>query len=143
QVLKKITDSSDDNVRAFHEESFGQVVIEATRAGQYNENENGKGLEFGDSVGYVFRDGLQVIGDETSGQNAVFTYNNGLEIESKSNEYTINGLELTLHQVTESNARISVTTDVEDSMEKSKAFVDAYNETIEQMNETQLEERYR
>src|SRR5699024_11139384 len=55
----------------------------------------------------------------------------------------INGLELTLHKVTESNDRIYVTTEVEYSMEKIKAYVDAYNETIEQINETQLEERYR
>lgn len=141
KVLKKITDNSNGNVRAFREESSGKVVIEATRTGQYNEN--GKEIEFGESAGALFTEGLKLTGEETGGQNAKFTYNNGLEIESRSNEHTINGLELTLHQVTDSNARISVTTDVEDSMGKIKAFVDAYNKTIEQMNETQLEEKFR
>src|SRR5699024_9309859 len=134
KVLKKITDNSNGNVRAFREESSGKVVIEATRTGQYNEN--GKEIEFGESAGSLFTEGLKLTGEETGGQNAKFTYNNGLEIESRSNEYTINGLELTLHQETDSNVRISVTTEEEDQREKIKASVNAKNEIIKQMNET-------
>src|SRR5699024_5846038 len=44
---------------------------------------------------------------------------------------------------TETNARISVTTDVEDSFDKIMAFVDKYNETIDEMNQSQREEKYR
>src|SRR5699024_185533 len=56
KVLKKITDNRSGNVRAFREESSGKVVIEATRTGQYNEN--GKEIEFGESAGSLFTEGL-------------------------------------------------------------------------------------
>lgn len=141
-VLKKITNASDGRVRAFYEESSQQVVIEATRSGQYN----GDGPEIAfdtDSIDF-FKNTLGLEeGNEKGGQNAKFTYNNGLEIESKTNEYTINGLQLTFHQETDTNARISVTTDVDQSFDKIMAFVEKYNETIGVMNQSQLEERHR
>ena len=138
-VLKKITNASSGRVRAFYEESSQQVVLEATRSGEYNEN--GPEIEF--DIDSVFTNELGLTGQEQGGKNAVFTYNNGLEIESKSNEYTINGLQLTFHQVTDTNARISVTTDVDQSFDKIMAFVEKYNETIEVMNQSQFEERHR
>ncbi len=151
-VLKKITDASDGRVRAFYEETSQQVVLEATRSGQYRPGTEGAEsdenklpeIEFAtDSVGF-FKDTLGLVQDnEKGGVNAKFTYNNGLKIESQSNEYTINGLQLTFHQVTDTNARISVTTDVDQSFDKIMAFVEKYNETIDVMNQSQNEERHR
>lgn len=140
-VMKKITDASDGRVRAFYEESTGQVVLEATRTGKHNEE--GNEIEFGEGSESFFKETLGLKGEEIAAQNAEFTYNKGLTIESKSNEYTINGLQLTFHQVTTGNARISVTTDVDESVDKIKAFVEKYNETIDKMNGSQTEERHR
>lgn len=147
-VLKKISSSSDGNIRAFLDESKGRVVLESTRTGKYNPNssepEGDKVPEilFGESDFFTNGLGLDET-KETGGTNAVFTYNNGLEIESKTNEYTINGLQLSFHNVTNGNARLSVNTDVDDSVDKIMNFIDKYNETIDKMNGSQLEERHR
>src|SRR5699024_2724369 len=43
-ILKKINDDKDNNVRAFIDEQSGKVIMEATRTGQYNED--GPEIEF-------------------------------------------------------------------------------------------------
>lgn len=143
-VLKKISSSSDGTVRAFYEESEGRVVLETTRTGKYNTSEGGSEIEFGNSINDLFTSGLGLDqSKETGGTNAKFTYNDGLTIESRSNEYTINGLQLSFHQVTDGNARISVNTDVDQAVDKITAFIDKYNEAIDKMNGSQFEEKFR
>lgn len=143
-VLRKVSDASDGNVRAFYDESAQKVVMESTRSGQYRPEGQTTEIKFSSDSESVFAEAFQLdIEKEQGGQNAKFTYNNGLEIETQSNEYTINGLQLTFHQVTDTNARISVTTDVDQSFDKIMAFVEKYNETIDVMNQSQNEERHR
>lgn len=143
-VLKNITNSSNGNVRAFYDESADRVVLETTRTGKYNED--GNEITFGEDSQDFFGKTLGLTGeglDVKAATNAKFTYNDGLEIESRSNEYTINGLQLSFHNVTNGNARLSVNTDVDDSVDKIMNFIDKYNETIDKMNGSQLEERHR
>lgn len=142
-VLKKIGEASDGVVRGFYDASSKQVVLETTRTGVYNPNEGGNEIVF-DADNTLFSETFGMDpGAETKAENAKFTYNNGLEISSRDNHYEINGINLEFHNVTDGNARISVSTDVDSSFDKIKEFVEAYNEAIELMNGSQMEEKYR
>ncbi|MGM8364591.1 flagellar hook-associated protein 2 [Virgibacillus sp. W0181] len=146
QVLKRIT-KEDNNVRAFYDAQTEQVVLETTRTGSYNEN--GKEIVFDsdpNSQNYnsFFTEVLKLdTAKETGGQNAKFTYNNGLDIETQNNSYELNGINMQFHNETTGNARLTVTTDVETSFETVMAFVDKYNEVIDKMNKSQTEEIHR
>lgn len=138
-VLKNIGEASDGTVRAFYDETSQQVVIETTRTGQYNPNGTGE-IQF--EAGTIFTDTFQ-MGEVKGGENAKFTYNNELHLESKTNHYNLNGIEFTFHQVTDDNTRISISTDVEQSFDHIMKFVDTYNEAIDAMNKSQNEEKFR
>lgn len=141
-VLKKIGEASDGTVRAFYDESSKKVVMETTRTGNYSQSDDAAEIQFSDNSVFNQVFGLNME-NEKGGENAKFTYNNALELESTTNDYNLNGIQFTFHEVTETNARISVTTDVDESFDKIMAFVDKYNETIEKMNESQREEKHR
>jgi len=151
QVLKKIGEVSEGRVRAFYDENSKKVVLETTRTGSYNtgedyKNSNGKKPEiyFDEESSSFFENVLGLkMENETGGENAVFTYNNGLEITSKNNHYTLNGITFEFNNVTEGNARITVSTDVEQSFDNIMNFVEKYNEAIEVMNTSQLEKKNR
>src|SRR5699024_1408078 len=140
QVLKNIEKASDDQVRAFFDESKNRVVLEASRTGSYNES--GKEITFAGNEFFTEFLGLDEA-NETGGTNAKFTYNNSLDIVSRDNTYTLNGMTFDFHNVTEGNARISVQTDVDQSFDKMMDFVNKYNELIDAMNKSQTEERFR
>jgi len=144
QVLTRINNDSSNNVRAFIDDSNAEgprVVLETTRTGVYNND--GPEIVFGNGNKF-FTDVLKLDSDEeNSAQNAEFKYNNGLDLESRDNAYTLNGVTFEFHDTTENNARITVNTDVEQSFESIMKFVDKYNEMIEQMNASQTEERFR
>ncbi|MCE4051612.1 MULTISPECIES: flagellar hook-associated protein 2 [Bacillaceae] len=80
----------------------------------------------------------------TAGSNAKFTYN-GIETERSSNTFRINGVELTLKQVTEAGKPItfSSTADVDSIYDSVKGFVDKYNEIIEKISDKIGETKYR
>lgn len=140
QVLKNIESSSAGNLRAFFDESGSRIVLEATRTGSYNAN----GDEITFSGNTFFENTLNLTANvEIGGENATFTYNNGLEIETRDNTYTMNGITYEFHNVTDGNARISISTDVEQSFDAIMNFVNKYNEVIEAMNKTQTEEKFR
>lgn len=142
EVLRNIS-RDNNNVRAFFDETSQSIVFETDRTGVYNEN--GNEIEFSartDGADLFSFFGL-ANGEATvkEAKNAKFTYNDGLELTSKSNNYSINGLNLEFNDVTDGNARLSVTNDVEESFEKIKSFVDKYNEAIELMNRSQTERK--
>lgn len=143
QVLQKIS-SDNNNVRAFFDEGSQRVVFETTRTGVYNVDENGSRagneMTFGGDSDFFAAIGMNSA-TVTSAENAKFTYNNGLDIESRDNSYNINGINLQFHNVTEGNARLSVTTDVEDSFKKITDFVEKYNKAVELMNTSQIERK--
>lgn len=142
QVLRDIGNASDGRVRAFLADTGdGQkVVLEATRSGSYNNG--GKEITFENDSFFTNTLNLNQS-NETGGENAKFTYNNGLTIESRDNSYTLNGMTFEFHNVTDGNARISVQTDVDQSFDKIMNFVNKYNELIDAMNKSQTEERFR
>jgi len=143
-VIKRINDDKDNNVRMFYDELTNKVVMETTRTGDYNSDteENG-GYEI------VFNNEFftQVLNlsqeNEKGGTNANITYNGHHIIQPKDNNYTINGITFEFHAVTDGNANISVQNDVDATIEKITEFVDKYNEAIEKINDEVREARYR
>lgn len=137
-VLKQITDA-DNNVRAFYDAGSNRVIIETTRTGKYKGN--GSEITFSDHE-FFNRLNLDQV-EEKGGTNAVFTYNNALPIESRTNSYTLNGINFDFKNVTEGNVRLTVDTDIDHTVDAIKKFVDKYNEVIDKLNGSQQEERYR
>lgn len=137
QVLKKIEKESEGTVRAFYDATSEKVIIETTRTGAYNRNENGSEIEFN---GDFFTEVLQLQKNKDA-KDAEFTYNDGITVSSKTNDYTMNGMHIIFHDVGET--RVTVATDVEQAFDTIKQFVEKYNEVIDIMNRSQTEERFR
>src|SRR5699024_6138342 len=118
QVINRINNDRSNNIRLFIDESNAngpRVVLETTRTGVYNKD--GQEVVFGEDNSF-FTDVLKLQQEnEIGAQNAVFIYNDNLEIESRTNEYTLNGITFEFHNVTESNARITVSSDVDKAAE--------------------------
>ncbi len=143
-VLKDIT-SQDNGVRAFFDPQSNKVVMERTETGDFNPD--GAEISFnvtdGDSSFFTDILGLSEA-NEQGGENAIFTYNNALTLESKTNTYTLNDMTLTFTETTgDSSARIAVSNDVDGALDKITQFVDKYNEVIETVNERLSEEQFR
>ncbi|NSL51797.1 flagellar hook-associated protein 2 [Calidifontibacillus erzurumensis] len=68
---------------------------------------------------------------------------NGYEITQKSNEFTFNGINITLKNVTTSPVTISTSTDVDAILDTIVQFVDKYNKVIEIINGKITQDRYR
>ncbi|WP_257215854.1 flagellar hook-associated protein 2 [Fredinandcohnia onubensis] len=154
-ILKKITES-DIGVRAFYDSTADRVVMERTVTGDFNKDPNYfLGAEIGfssDTAGFLtntlqMRLGTQTNGtwesNEVGGDNAIFTYNGVLNVETSKNEYTINDLNLKFNVTTDGPVSISVAQNTEDAFDKIVKFVDKYNEMIEKINGKLSEERYR
>lgn len=141
-VLKKINNAGEGNVRASYDASSKRVIMETTRTGVYNpgtDSDNyGGEIIFEDNF---FEDTLKLT-NRNDAQNAKFEYN-GLETESKENNYTINNIHFTFNNVTDGNTRVTVTNNVDDAYDNIKNFVDKYNEIIDTMNTSQREEKHR
>lgn len=155
KILQKIT-NGDSPVRAFIDGSGenSRVILETTRTGQYNTTDEFGGAEIGFEEDSFFTDILKLtVGKadpndpnstgETGGQNAKFTYNHGLTLETRDNSYTINNINFQFHDTTDGHASLSVTNDVDHAFDKIMAFVDKYNAVIEKLNDSQQERRYR
>jgi len=139
-VLKKINDDDDIPVRAFYDAQSDKVIMQTTRTGNYNEG--GKEIVFDDER--FFTDILKMTGEEKGGTNAVFEYNNSeIKMESKTNSNELNGVRFEFKNITDDNAHLIVSNDVEASFEAIMKFVDKYNEVVETLNESQREEKYR
>ncbi|MCG3420569.1 flagellar hook-associated protein 2 [Oceanobacillus jordanicus] len=151
-LLKRITDE-DNNVRAFYDEVTDKVIMETTRTGDYNPTQKsgtdpvietgGQEITFEDTS--FFATVLKMDeSNEKGGQNAEFTYNGVHEVESTENSYKLNGITFNFTDTTDGkSAKLTVTNDVDASVEKIMKFVDKYNEVVEMINDVQKEERYR
>lgn len=150
-IAKKIQ-GADKNIRAFYDETSKTFVMETKRSGNYNTTEEFGGKEIGFGEGSEFF--LDVLNmdqeQEKGGTNAKFTYNDVVELESKDNRYTLNGMTFTFHDVTgvdennkPINATLTVTNDIDKAVENITDFVNKYNELITTLNGTQQEPIYR
>ncbi|RKQ35882.1 flagellar hook-associated protein 2 [Oceanobacillus halophilus] len=142
-VLKKVNNDPDNNVRMFYDDNTERVVMETTRTGNYNPN--GEEIVFGTDTNSFFKYALNMHqSNENGGQNAKFTYNDGYVVETTENTYTLNHITFEFNGINEGNpATLKVTTDTDAIKGKITEFVDKYNELIEMLNDSQREERHR
>ncbi|WP_342720353.1 flagellar hook-associated protein 2 [Sediminibacillus albus] len=139
-VLTKVTDQ-DNGVRAFYDVQTDKVVLERTEAGDYNPG--GEEIVFNGNSGF-FTDTLQLTqAGEQNGTDATFIYNGAVELTSKTNSTTLNGVTFNFLEETTGAAQVTVSNDVDASVDKIMAFVDKYNEVIEKVNGSLNEPRYR
>ncbi|SEA39719.1 flagellar hook-associated protein 2 [Thalassobacillus cyri] len=156
-VLSDLT-NADNGVRAFYDQQADKVVLERTETGDFNQDESrfmGAEIGFdGSTNSNFFTETLQIwngktdnngnwVKAETGGENAKFTYNGALEIDSFENSYTLNGITFNFNNTTNGQAKINVTSNTEASLEKITKFVDKYNGIIESLNEKVGERRNR
>lgn len=152
-ALKRINDE-DNGVRAFYDSKSKQVVLESTQTGEFKpkeENLNSTGYEkqivfnddFFGEIGLTNTGEAPNYEDKFGGivkaENAKFTYNDSLEITTQNNSCELNGINFQFNDVTNGNAKLTVTNDVDASFDKITAFVDKYNEVVEKLNKTQSE----
>lgn len=138
-VLKNMESASDGKVRAFLDETSNKVVLETTRTGIYNES--GPEIVFKDEDNIFLSKVTKIDEQGQVASNAQFIYNGGLTIDSRDNNYSLNGITFNLHSVGQTN--ITVRTDVDAAFDNIVKFVDKYNGVIEKMNTSQTEEKFR
>lgn len=139
-LISKINQQS--GVTAFYDSNTNQISLTAKNTGDIKD-----GPEISLSSDGNILDKLKLPADNsaaTQGTNAKFTYN-GITTERSSNTFRINGVELTLKQVTEAGKPItfSSTADVDSIYDSVKGFVDKYNEIIEKISDKIGETKYR
>lgn len=77
------------------------------------------------------------------GQDAVFDYNGAKNLKRSTNEFSIGGVQYTLHNADPGKTvTIQVSQDIDKTVETIKGFVEKYNEVIEQINRKLSEKRY-
>lgn len=137
-VLTKIT-NQDNGVRAFYDVQSDRVIMERTSAGQFNPN--GPEIDFSVDDSGFFTGVFGLTGEETGGTDAVFDYN-GVELTSKTNTTTLNGITFTFNDVTD-GTYVNITNDTEAAFDSIMNFVNKYNEIVEKVNGKVTEEVYR
>lgn len=140
-VLNKINRNADLNVNAFFDEHQGRIVFNTRHTGseakiEFN-MEDMSTKEFVDNV--LNNDNGQWMRND-SGTNAKLTIN-GLATERQSNNFEINGTNITLHDV--GSARINIEQDSDKAFENIMSFVEMYNDTIDKLNAKLREPRNR
>src|SRR5699024_12303451 len=97
--------AGEGNVRASYDASSKRVIMETTRTGVYNpgtdSNNYGGEIIFEDDF---FENTLKLT-NQKDAQNAKFEYN-GLEKESKENNYNINNIPYTYNKIKNNKHRI-------------------------------------
>lgn len=110
-------------------------------------NETGKFAPAGSEMrfsGAFFEHGLKLNDtNEIAAENAVFTIN-GLETTRNSNTFSINGMNITLHETFENrDVSLNVQRDTDKIVETVMSFVNEYNELLELVNGKVSQEFFR
>lgn len=114
-----------------YDENFGRIFLSSKETGDEVQ------VAFGQADGAVADELLASLGFGTSkvgtaGVDASFNYN-GTDLTSDTNEFSVNGLALTL-RADSGTSTIAVTTDTDAIYNSVKSFVTKYNELIEEIN---------
>ena len=79
-----------------------------------------------------------------SGQNAIITFNGGMDIEFASNQFTFNNINFNLKKADPgATVNLVVESDLDAVVDKIKAFVENYNSVMEKIDGKLTEKRYR
>jgi flagellar hook-associated protein 2 len=132
-VLTKLNGSSSAGIQATFDEAGRKLIIKSKEYGD-------SGVEF---AGNLLTNAFSVEKD-IKGQSAKVTIN-GAEYTPSSNKLTVNGIEITLLQKTESGTPATITTkpDGKKAIETIKAFIEDYNTLISTLNNKVSEQKYR
>ncbi|MUV39062.1 Flagellar hook-associated protein [Lentibacillus sp. JNUCC-1] len=139
-VLKKIT-NGDNDVRAFYDDQQKKIIMESTLTGTLEKEISIKGQ--GKNGQSFFEQRMGMSGTEfttKNGKEATFYYN-GVELTSKNNSYELNGINFEFKG--KGDASLTVKNDVDHTFDSIMKFVDTYNKTIDTLNESQQEDKYR
>ncbi|WP_078414312.1 flagellar hook-associated protein 2 [Priestia abyssalis] len=141
-------------VTAMNQKIYDEVSKEYKDTIVFSNNKTGAGgyINITDSGTKTFMTnlGFQFNGDTLTtdplnrGTDAVVKIN-GYQMQQKSNNFTLNGINYTLKNKTNTGEAISISTstDVDGIFDMIKKFVDKYNEVISKINGELKEERYR
>lgn len=138
-VIKRINGDVDSPVRLTYDENANTVILEATRTGQYNKD--GQEIEF--EEGSFFTQLGLTQSAESGAQNAEFKYNGAYEVSTQDNHYQLNGVTFQFLNKTEGEATLNVTNDIDHTVDKIKEFIEAYNEIVDKITESQREQVFR
>lgn len=139
-------------VQAFYDEFSGQMSMQRTDTGVYNET--GSEIRFGTGDEETFTETAENAFSSMFGfdpahavmeeaENAVFTMNGLTEMERQSNQFEINGVQFSLQNETAGPVTVSVASDGEKMFDTVMAFVDDYNEMVAGVQEKTSEEYFR
>lgn len=132
-VLRKINSDTKANVSAVLDEATGKITLKAKEYGSED-------VTFGGSLTTAFK----LTGAYEGGEKAKVKVN-GQPLEYSSNTFTLNGVEITLLDKTETDkpAVIETKTDADKIVETIKSFIKDYNAVLEKINGKLNEQRYR
>ncbi len=88
-------------------------------------------------IGYTYANDADTVGTfkgSYQGNNAKVIYNNGVTVESSSNNMEVNGIKFTVTSNTSEMINISSVKDTEASISFIKEFIDEYNKLVEDIN---------
>ncbi|WP_020432303.1 flagellar filament capping protein FliD, partial [Paenibacillus riograndensis] len=131
-LVKKINNDKNTGVTAVYDTASGKMSFTNRETGEKNITLSG--------------DLLTSLGMTTvnKGMDAVVEIN-GLTTKQSSNNFTINGVDISLKGATPAGetSQIQVSQDVDKMVETIKSFVESYNATIATLNQKTSEERFR
>lgn len=140
-ILTKIT-NKDNGVRAFYDITQDKIILEKVDAGNHYGNETESEIRFEDESFMSNLFGMSSA-DETGGTDATFKYN-GVELTSKTNQTTLNGITFTFNNVTnDTPAYVNISDDTDAAVDKIVKFVDQYNSLVDEITSKTREERYK
>lgn len=144
-ILRRITNQN-NGVRAFYDANSDKVIMERTGTGNYNPgDENSKGPEIDFSIDDSgFFDFLHLdLEKETGGTDAIYNYNGAVELTSKTNSATLNGITFNFTNKMDSPAFVTIANDTDKAVDNIMNFVNKYNEIVEKANGKLIEPRNR
>lgn len=133
--IQKINSNKDAGVTAVFDPSSGKMSLTNKATGNTPLTFSGAALEaFGIKNGST---------TNTPGKDAQLTVN-GLAITQKSNSFSMNGVNLTLNEVTPTGqtTQVTISPDTNALVKNVQSFVDAYNDVLSTLNSKVGEERY-
>lgn len=139
-ILRRITNQN-NGVRAFYDANSDKVIMERTGTGNYNPD--GPEIDFSvDDSGFF--DLLHLdIGKEIGGEDAKYTYNGAIELTSKTNSATLNGITFNFTDKMDTPAFVTIANDTDKAFDNIMNFVNQYNEIVEKANGKLTEPRNR
>ncbi len=143
------TDSVNDFVQKINMSKAGVTAIYDSGTGKMSITSNSTGSSNINLSGSAFSNFNIASSTATDSANSVLGKDakvniNGLDMTQSSNQFTINGVQLTLNSVSPAgqSSQISVTGDTDKLVSSVQSFVDAYNSVLSLMNGKVGEERY-